>query len=180
MDASGFARGLLAAAPAPITSRCDEPVNLAPNPGFEADLDGDGTLSVADGWRGVTADWSDTTGSWLWDRSVAHEGRGSVAIRGVTTRRTWESVDFPMLPGAGCTASAWIRTRDLGDGGARIYVACFSSEGKWVGTVAQSETVPGTSDWRRSRSMYCRHVSADTAVVRRSRAAQCAAGDRLV
>lgn len=28
-------------------------------------------------------------------------------------------------------------------------MACFSSDGKWVGTPAQSETVPGTSDWRR-------------------------------
>lgn len=167
VDASGFARGLLAAAPASITSRCDEPVNLAPNPGFEADLDGDGAISVADGWRGVTADWGDTTGSWIWDRSVAHEGRGSVAIRGVTTHRTWESVDFPMLPGAGCTASAWIRTRDLGDGGARIYVACFSSEGKWVGTVAHSETVSGTSDWRQvTIQVPPGKCPADTAVVR--------------
>jgi len=167
VDASGFARALLPAQPQPIIAEVAEPANLLANAGFEADLDGDEDFAVADGWRQVTADWGDTTGTWAWDRTVAHAGSASVAIRGVTTQRSWESVDVPVLPGTSYTASAWIRTKDLGAGTARIYAACFSREGKWVGTVAQSETVAGTSDWRLVRlTVPSGQCPAGTAVIR--------------
>lgn len=149
VDASGFARGLLQSDPVPVAISAGTGGNLAPNPSFETDLDEDVTIGIVDGWHGVTADWGDTTGSWDWDRKTGHDGSASVLLRDVTTHRAWESSDIPVLSDMTYTASAWIKTKDLGAGIARIYIACFDPAGKWVGSVAHSETVSGTSDWTR-------------------------------
>ncbi|MBM4049655.1 MAG: hypothetical protein FJ279_31555, partial [Planctomycetes bacterium] len=96
VDASGFARGRLALPPSASAPAEPTRVNLLPNPSFEIDLDSDDALTVKDGWREMLADWKDTTGSCLWDRSVARTGRASASIRGVTTHRTWESPPIPV------------------------------------------------------------------------------------
>jgi len=149
VDASHFARGMLAAQPT-ATRAVAQPaaVNLLPNPSFEVDVDGDGAFDNKDGWRHQLADWKDTTGSWQWDRATGHTGRASLAIRGVTTHRTWESVAIPVANDTAYRASAWIKTAGVDEGLARFYIACFSATGKWTGNVAASQNVREDGDWR--------------------------------
>ncbi|MBM4084388.1 MAG: hypothetical protein FJ272_06325, partial [Planctomycetes bacterium] len=167
VDASGFARGRLALPPSASAPAEPTRVNLLPNPSFEIDLDSDDALTVKDGWREMLADWKDTTGSCLWDRSVARTGRASASIRGVTTHRTWESPPIPVSNDTAYRASVWAKTQNLGQGQARLFVACFNADGKWVGNAATSANAADNSDWQQlTAQVPAGKLPAGTTVVR--------------
>lgn len=167
-DASRFGSADLASNPAPIHSKLPkQPGNLLPNPELEADLNSDGSIDHQDGWRPTLANWNDTTGSWSWNSQVAHTGKHSLSIHHVTTHRTWESASVPVSKQTNYLASAWIRTENLGEGTASIYVACYDENGKWTGTVAHSPTLTGTNDWRQVEvTVPAGKLPARTAVIR--------------
>ena len=149
VNASLFGRATLPSNPTPIRSQPSaQPTNLLPNPGFEADVNGDAVFDYRDGWTPTLADWHDETGLWDWDSSVSHTGKHSLLIRGVTTHRTWESASVPVCNRTTYRASAWLRAEKLGEGSARIYVACYDEEGKWTGTVVAAGLPPGAVGWQ--------------------------------
>jgi hypothetical protein len=167
VDASVFARGRLTLPPSVAVAAEPSRVNLLPNTSFEVDVDGDRAFDIKDGWREMLADWKDTTGSCTWDQSVARTGRASVAIRGVTTHRTWESPPIPVSNDTAYRASVWVKTQNLGQGSARFFVACFNADGKWVGNAATSPNAADNSDWQQlTASVPAGKLPSGTTVIR--------------
>ena len=111
-------------------------------------MNDDEVFDQRDGWRPTLANWYDETGFWDWDSTVAHSGKHSLSIRGVTTHRTWESAPVPVCNQTTYRATAWIRAEKLGEGSARIYVACYDEQGKWTGTVVAAGLPPGAVGWQ--------------------------------
>lgn len=122
--------------------------NLIPNPGFEADVDGDG---MPDGWRidsqGATIPTLDTT--------TAHSGGRSFKLHNPTTAtsRSFTTV-IPVRPYTNYTFSAWFKTENLlptappvGKSAVRVKVQQLSSTGVVGAHMAYGYT--NTANWNR-------------------------------
>ena len=59
-----------------------------------------------------------------------------------------ESASVPVCNQTTYRASAWIRAEKLGEGSARIYVACYDEQGKWTGTVVSAALAHGAVGWQ--------------------------------
>ncbi|MDP6779569.1 MAG: hypothetical protein QGI83_22635, partial [Candidatus Latescibacteria bacterium] len=132
-------------------SEADEPGNLVPNPGFEADSDGDG---IPDGWElSVASDDYRFSGE-LCDRSLS--GRRAFCAEGGLGRRgtRLSSDSFDLKPNAAYEISVWMRMdspfpKDVvglrvgTDGGSESFDLQVTRE--WTRQKVTLFTEPGTS-----------------------------------
>jgi hypothetical protein len=118
--------------------------NLAPNPGFELDADGDG---VPDGWNLPP-------GQCAWDAAEKRSGERSLRFTN-TDKNVYRLVTAPvgLIPGVRYRISAWVKGKDIRDGdaddqGAGLCVEWSDKDGKWLGGYYPS-CKSGTFDWSR-------------------------------
>jgi hypothetical protein len=121
-----------------------KPVTCGFNQGFEV---GSGPRPLL--WR----TWARDQGTFFWDTSVAHTGRGSVRISSSTSSPLAVPAWYIAPPcgalrlGPEVLLSAWVRGQDT-SGLQRVTLAFFREDGAYLG---QQESLPapiGTFDWR--------------------------------
>ncbi len=118
--------------------------NLAPNPGFEADGNGDG---LPDGW-------SLPPGQCLWDAAIKHSGKRSLRFSNDDKSRYRLIVArVGILPGVRYRISAWVKGKDVRDGdawdqGAGLCLEWSDAKGRWLGGY-YPKCKTGTFDWTR-------------------------------
>lgn len=119
------------------------PVNLAPNPGFEAAEGGD----LPDGWQRETAGTPQV--GFARDTTVAHTGAASARLtRPATDHPSWPALEtqFAVQPGQCYRLEVWLKTRAV-DRLAYLAADYLTATGARLAFTA-GPGASGTTDWR--------------------------------